>query len=80
MATWIRYVTTSKDFGTDIILFDLDKAEAFAHNDGTGRQSPGETINVHLSACNFIVAKAENPKAYDIILQRMKQIDNLAET
>jgi hypothetical protein len=80
VTTWIRYQTRSREFGTDTALFDLDKAEAFEHNDGQGRENDGEeSISVFLSAHHFVIEKQTSPKAFQIIRDHMKQLEKQAE-
>ena len=68
MATWIRTQSRSSDFGTDTALFDLDKAEAFEHNDGQGRENDGEeSVSVYLGAHHFVIERHMSPKAFQLV-------------
>lgn len=80
MATWIRYQSRSEDFGTDTALFDLDKAEAFEHNDGGGRENDGEeSISVYLGAHHFIIEKPVSPRAFQLIYEHMQALEQQAQ-
>ena len=80
MATWIRYQSHSEDFGTDTALFDLDKAEAFEHNNGRGRENDGqESISVFLSAHHFIIEKQVSPRAFQLIYDYMQGLAQQAQ-
>ena len=80
MATWIRTQSRSSDFGTDTALFDLDKAEAFEHNDGQGRENDGEeSVSVFLSAHHFVIERQMSPKAFQLVYDHMKQLEKQAQ-
>jgi hypothetical protein len=80
MATWIRYQTHSRDFGTDTALFDLDQAEAFEHNDGQGRENNGvESVSVFLRAHHFVIEKQMSPKAFQIVFEHMQQLEKQSQ-
>ena len=80
MATWIRTQSRSSDFGTDTALFDLDKAEAFEHNDGQGRENDGEeSVSVYLGAHHFVIERQMSPKAFQLVYDHMNQLEKQAQ-
>lgn len=80
MATWIRTQSRSSDFGTDTALFDLDKAEAFEHNDGQGRENDGEeSVSVYLGAHHFVIERQISPKAFQLVYDHMNQLEKQAQ-